>query len=185
MSVAIHTRQSRREGSKKEAINMRERAFGQRLITDNFEQKLNIRELFKVLYMENRIAVEGFLNKLSKTGKLVIVEGVKDKKALQSFGVKNICCLNDRPLYKMIESVASANKEVIILTDLDREGRKLYGKLRTQLQFLGVEVDNYFREFLFRNTRIRQVEGLAGLCPANPRLAVVAESPVLMDFEDG
>jgi len=135
--------------------------------------------------MENKVEVEEFLNKLSETDKLVIVEGVKDKKALQVLGVKNICCLNDKPLYNIVEKVAAANKKVVILTDLDREGRKLYSKLRTHLQFLGVEVDNYFREFLFKNTRIRQIEGLSSLCPANPRFAVVAESSVLMNFKNG
>jgi 5S rRNA maturation endonuclease (ribonuclease M5) len=134
--------------------------------------------------MEKLIEIEKFLDKLGKTEKMVIVEGVKDKRALQLLGVKNVCCLNDAPLYKIVEKVAAANKKVVILTDLDREGRKLYGKLRTQLQSLGVEVDNYFREFLFKNTRIRQVEGLGRLCPANPCLAVIAESPVLVYFKD-
>lgn len=52
------------------------------------------------------------------------------------------------------------SKKAVILTDLDKEGRKLYAILKTQLQFLGVKVDNYFREFLLKNTRVRQIEGL-------------------------
>ncbi|MBI2664762.1 toprim domain-containing protein [Candidatus Woesearchaeota archaeon] len=108
------------------------------------------------------IGLAEFLDKLARTDKLVIVEGAKDKKALESLGVSNIRCLNDRPLYKIAEDIAAKHKKVVILTDLDREGKRLYGRLKTQLQFLGVEVDNYFREFLFR-TRIRQVEGIKRL----------------------
>ena len=135
--------------------------------------------------MQNIVEVEEFLDKLSKTDKLVIVEGVKDKKALRLLGVKNICCLNDKPLYKIIEHVAVTNKKVIILTDLDKEGKHLYGKLKTQLQFHGVEVDNYFREFLFRYTKLRQIEGITNLKrPRNPRFAVVTERFLVMDFKD-
>ncbi len=125
-----------------------------------------------------------FLDKLGNTDKLVVVEGVKDKKALQRLGVRRIFCLNEMPLYKVIDDVAAINNEVVILTDLDIEGKRLYGKLKTQLQNLGVEVDNYFREFLFKNTKIRQVEGLGSLRPRYPRLAVAAESPVLVDVKD-
>lgn len=132
---------------------------------------------------KNREAGE-FLDKLKNTDKLVIVEGVKDAKAVKAAGVKRIYCLNKAPLYKVVEDIAAGSSSVIILTDLDAEGKRLYGKLKTQLQFLGVEVDNYFREFLFRNTKIRQIEGLGGLRPRNPRLAVAAESPVPVDAED-
>lgn len=133
--------------------------------------------------MQNGREVEEFLDKLGNTDKPVIVEGVKDKKALEAVGVKRVYCLNKAPLYKVVEDVAVSSR-VIILTDLDSEGRRLYGKLKTQLQHLGVEVDNYFREFLFRNTKIRQIEGLGSLRPRNPRLAVAAESPVPVDVKD-
>ncbi len=102
-----------------------------------------------------------FFDELRDTDKMVIVEGVKDKKALEAIGVKRVYCLNKAPLYKIVEEIAGCGSRVIILTDLDSEGRRLYGKLKTQLQHLGVEVDNYFREFLFKNTKIRQVEGLS------------------------
>lgn len=111
--------------------------------------------------MQNSREVGEFIDRLGQTEKLVVVEGAKDKKALQQLGVRKIFCLDKKPLYKVVDDVATVSSEVVILTDLDAEGRKLYGKLKTQLQFLGVEVDNYFREFLFKNTKIRQIEGLA------------------------
>ena len=48
----------------------------------------------------------------------------------------------------------------MILTDLDAEGKKLYARLNHDLQRHGVRVDNSFREFLFRHTSLRQIEGL-------------------------
>ncbi len=113
--------------------------------------------------MKNNEEVKEFLSKLAETGKTVIVEGKKDEKALRGIGVRNICCLNAKPLFEVAEEIADNSRKVIILTDLDKEGRKLYGKLSSQMQQLGVEVDNYFREFMFRNTKVRQVEGLARL----------------------
>jgi|TARA_B100001971_G_C17774141_1_gene326429 5S rRNA maturation endonuclease (ribonuclease M5) len=129
--------------------------------------------------------------------KLVVVEGKKDKLALERLGIKEIITLNKMALFMVIEeivdmseiakgthpgasvqkkpaisghaqehaqpfkaAVLDRNKEVAILTDLDKEGRKLYGKLNSGLQRFGVRVNNKFRDFLFRNTKVRQIEGL-------------------------
>ena len=97
--------------------------------------------------------------KISKT--LVIVEGKKDKKALQNLGIRNIIELNKKPLFEIIENVSIKNKNCVILTDLDKKGKELYGKLNSGLQRYGVRIDNKFRDFLFRHTKIRQIEGLA------------------------
>ena len=99
-------------------------------------------------------------NKIKKNNSLVIVEGKKDKKALQSFGIKNIIELNKKPLFEIIENISLKNKSCIILTDLDKKGKQLYGKLNSGLQKFGVKIDNRFREFLFKNTKIRQIEGM-------------------------
>ena len=100
-----------------------------------------------------------FIEKLKKA-KLIIVEGKKDKAALESLGIKNIFVLNG-PLYKNIEEI-SKHKEVVILTDLDKEGRKLFSRLNSRLQERGIKVDNSFREFLFKETKLRQIEGIDG-----------------------
>ncbi len=134
--------------------------------------------------MQKSREIEEFLDNLRNTEKLVVVEGAKDRKALQRLGVKGIFCLEEKPLYRVVDEVSAISSEVIILTDLDSEGKRLYGRLKTQLQFLGVEVDNYFREFLFSNTKVRQIEGLGSLRPCYPRFAVAAESPVLVDVKD-
>lgn len=99
-----------------------------------------------------------FLNEIKKHDKLVIVEGVNDKKALQSFGVKRVKTLSRRALYKVVEEVK--DKEVVLLVDLDKAGKKLYSYFNSEFSQRGVRIDNKFREFLFRKTKLRQIEGL-------------------------
>ena len=100
------------------------------------------------------------IEKLKKQNYTIIVEGKKDKIALQKFGVKNIIELNKKPIFEIIENISSKNKECVILTDLDKTGKALYGKLNHGLQQFGVKIDNNFRNFLYKNTKLRQIEGL-------------------------
>jgi len=108
---------------------------------------------------------ESGLKRLSEEGLAVIVEGKNDKAALEKLGIagSKIFVLSSQPLFEVAESVAETYKEAAILTDLDSEGRKLYDKLNTLLQRNGVRVDNRFRNFLYKNTKIRQIEGLSTL----------------------
>ena len=89
--------------------------------------------------------------------KLTIVEGKKDKLALQKLGFNNIIILN-RPLYEIVELVKE--KEVVILTDLDKPGKQIYDYLSSNLQRFGVRIDNQFRNYLFKKTKLRQIEGI-------------------------
>jgi 5S rRNA maturation endonuclease (ribonuclease M5) len=92
----------------------------------------------------------------------ILVEGKKDRAALVSLGVAdgNIFTIAG-PLYQNVEQIVSRTKKIIILTDLDPEGKKLYSRLKSDLSQFGVEVDDKFREFLFRKTKLRQIEGLS------------------------
>ena len=101
-----------------------------------------------------------FIDKIKNSGTLIIVEGKKDKAALQKLGLTNIVELNKKPLFQIVEEVSSSNKECIILTDLDKKGKEIYGKLNSNLQKHGVRINNKFREFLFRHTKLRQIEGI-------------------------
>ena len=101
-----------------------------------------------------------YIDKIKQSNTLIIVEGKKDKKALENLGIKNIIELNKKPLFEIIENISNNNKECIILTDLDKQGKEFYGKLNSGLQQNGVKIDNNFRNFLFKNTRLRQIEGL-------------------------
>ena len=81
-------------------------------------------------------------------------------RALEHFGIRKIMILNKKPLYKVVEDAAEKTKKAAILTDLDAEGKKLFGKLNSGLIHHGVKVDKKFREFLFKDTKLRQIEGL-------------------------
>lgn len=100
------------------------------------------------------------IKKLKEADFIIIVEGKKDKSALEKFGVKNIITLSKKPLFAVIEDIVAEKKEVVILTDLDKKGKQLYGKLNSGLQKFGVKVNNKFREFLFKKTKLRQIEGI-------------------------
>lgn len=108
---------------------------------------------------------EQLLQKLLESEDAVIVEGKKDRAALENLGVgsSRILTLNKKPLFVVAEAVAKDYDEVVILTDLDAEGKKLYGHLNSLLQQLGVRIDGSFRNFLFRNTKLRQIEGISAV----------------------
>ena len=100
------------------------------------------------------------IEKIKTSNTLIIVEGKKDKIALQKLGLTNIIELNKKPLFQIVEDVADYNDECVILTDLDKEGKQLYSKLNSNLQRNGVKVNNKFRNFLFKHTKLRQIEGI-------------------------
>lgn len=105
--------------------------------------------------------LKNFFLELKNSNKLIIVEGIKDRKALNELGVTNyIVFLNKKPIFEVIEDVAKITDKVVILTDFDKKGKELYGKLNSGLQRYVIKVDHYFREWLQRNTRLSHVEGL-------------------------
>ncbi len=104
--------------------------------------------------------MQEFINLLKKPEAAIIVEGKKDQQALKEFDIPSIQ-LNNQPIYKVVESIEQ--KEVIILTDLDKAGRKLYSKLKHNLQKKGKRINDKPREFLFKNTRITYIESLKRL----------------------
>ena len=100
------------------------------------------------------------INKIKQSNQLIIVEGKKDRAALEKFGIKNIIELNKKPIFEIIENISDNNEKCIILTDLDRHGKELYRKINSGLQQRGVKINNNFRNFLFKNTKLRQIEGM-------------------------
>ncbi len=108
---------------------------------------------------------ERFLELVEKNKEfLVVVEGKKDKEALEKLGFKRIKYLN-KALYKIVEEVVEElgkrkEEKVLILTDLDKKGEEIYKILNSALQARGIKVDDRLRKFLRRNSKIRQIEGL-------------------------
>ncbi|OGI12526.1 hypothetical protein A3K64_01315 [Candidatus Micrarchaeota archaeon RBG_16_36_9] len=109
--------------------------------------------------------VEEELIKLLKENndKQVIVEGKRDKQALCSFGFKKILTLS-KGIYETTEDLKE--KEVLILTDFDSEGREIAKKFNSILQPLGYKVDKETRrkvDFMFNKLNIRKIEELRGV----------------------
>jgi len=100
------------------------------------------------------------IEKIRDSNILIIVEGKKDKAALHKLGLSNIIELDKKPLFKIVEEVYESSKECIILTDLDKKGKQIYGKLNHDLQARGIKINNELRHFLFRSTKLRQIEGI-------------------------
>ncbi|MCW1296113.1 MAG: toprim domain-containing protein [Candidatus Parvarchaeota archaeon] len=91
--------------------------------------------------------------------KIVVVEGEKDKEALEKLGVFNVRSISRKSIVDFVEEIASKNKEVILLPDLDREGRKKLTQLLSAFEKEGVKVDLTFYKELSK-TEIRQIEGI-------------------------
>ena len=97
--------------------------------------------------------------RISENGTLVLVEGKRDRQSLQRLGLINIQSL-DGPLFEVVERIARDHRDVVLLVDLDAEGRKLYRRLAHDLAAHGVRVDDALRNLLFQ-TPLRHIEGLA------------------------
>ena len=94
--------------------------------------------------------------------KQVMVEGKRDAGALCSLGFTNIVEIHG--IYETSERLK--DKEVIILSDFDSEGREIAKKLNLVLQSLGYEIDRESRrkiDCLFSQLHIRKIEELRGV----------------------
>lgn len=109
--------------------------------------------------MVNRVKTDDLYQEIDNARHTaVLVEGPNDKRALEKLGFTNVTHLHG-PLYQMVELVEDED-EVIVLTDLDMHGRKLYKYFYNELTRRGVKVNNRLRMMIFQ-TPVRQIEGLA------------------------
>jgi len=106
-----------------------------------------------------------FQKELEKAQNLfIVVEGKKDKQALQELGFKSIFILNEtgKSIYEKIEQIEAlaGNHKICILTDFDKKGKKLYLLLKSELSKRKVTLDNTFRGILLK-MKISHIEGLS------------------------
>jgi len=95
---------------------------------------------------------------------LIVVEGKKDKAALQQLGFSRIFVINEpgKSLPEKIEQVqelCTKKDKVCILTDFDKKGKQLYFLLKSKLSELGVKLDNTLRSFLLKE-KVSHIEEL-------------------------
>jgi 5S rRNA maturation endonuclease (ribonuclease M5) len=111
--------------------------------------------------------------------KTIIVEGKKDAKALKRLGIENVIPINSRPLINIVEGLESgraagssktglsfrknrkSSKEIVILTDFDRQGRKLNSRLLSLLQSRRIQANSRLRHMM-RGLGKTRIEDFAG-----------------------
>lgn len=97
----------------------------------------------------------------------IIVEGRRDEKALRAlrFQGKIIVLNQGVSLADLSQRISEEHSEVIILTDWDRKGGTLAGKLYKLLTDCGVKCDMEFRNLLmlYTSSQISTVEELPSL----------------------
>ncbi|MFQ5887365.1 MAG: toprim domain-containing protein [Candidatus Hydrothermarchaeales archaeon] len=115
----------------------------------------------------NRSKYENLLERIEKLRALsvdvpIIVEGKKDESALRAIGVKGkiFRISTGVPLFKFCEDISDRYPEVIILTDLDKEGERLFKKLKNYLLHKGVKINETFRKDILSKLETYEVESL-------------------------
>lgn len=96
---------------------------------------------------------------------IILVEGKKDVAALKNAGFDRVYAIhvNGVGLRERIEHIASLiedkrKERVCILTDLDKQGKKMYMLIKPILQELGVKVDSTLRGLLIK-AQLSHMEG--------------------------
>ncbi len=104
------------------------------------------------------------LNDESINGSLVVVEGKRDVSALRSLGfVGKILMLCHNNNFDRLVTEAEKYRKIILLLDLDREGRSLTKKSAILLEGKKHKIDIFFRRNLSSITygRVKQIEELS------------------------
>lgn len=124
--------------------------------------------------MNNAKNLSGLLEEIEKAksnNSLIVVEGKKDKIALWELGLKNIFVLNEtgKSIYEKIEEISdNKNSEIILLTDADKEGRKIYDLLKGKLAQMNVKMNNKMRDLMIK-LKISHAEGLDSFIANQPK----------------
>lgn len=115
----------------------------------------------------NRKKYENLLERIEELRELsldvpIIVEGKKDEGALRAIGVKGeiFRISTGMPLFKFCENISDRYSEVIILTDLDKEGERIFRKLKNYLLHKGVKINETFRKDILSKLETYEVESV-------------------------
>jgi 2,5-diamino-6-(ribosylamino)-4(3H)-pyrimidinone 5'-phosphate reductase len=100
-------------------------------------------------------------------GKLILVEGKKDIKALRNLGIKGKIIsvkTGGKNLLDIISEIEASNlTEVILMLDFDRRGRELTTNLKRHIEKNGINANLHFwlRLSSLAGKEIKDIEGLA------------------------
>lgn len=102
-----------------------------------------------------------FLDKLSKSEAPIIVEGLKDKRVLSKLGIKHTLDISGKSLDSIVEKLSETKiKNVVVLTDFDKEGVKKQKLLIKLLNCNGIKADETTRRRFKQTFLINKVEEL-------------------------
>ncbi len=96
-------------------------------------------------------------------GMLILVEGARDVKTLRKFGISGpILCIKSWRYSDLIEYISLRYSRVLILSDWDPEGERIFYKMMKDLEECGVKVERAYRERIksFARKEVKDVEGL-------------------------
>lgn len=101
------------------------------------------------------------IERVKNNNLLIIVEGKKDKIALEKIGFNNISVLNEngKSILVRIEEIAKRKEECVILTDFDKKGKKLYNLIKSEFVSNGVKINNKLRVLLLKS-HLSHIEGI-------------------------
>jgi len=113
---------------------------------------------------QNLHEIYQFIERLKKkSSKIpVIVEGKRDYWILHKLGVKNIYTISGKRYTDLLGELPETTDEVILLTDLDKQGEKIFKTLKKLFENSNLKVDCSFREEL-KKFDIQEVEELRKL----------------------
>ena len=110
-------------------------------------------------------AFQHLVDEINKAAEVaaILVEGQKDRKALQQIGIKGDFYLIKQThcsLEEIAERIAKKFKNVIFMFDNDPEGKNLQKKQKQIFGLIGVRVNNSFMLRLLRLCDTATVEGI-------------------------
>lgn len=116
--------------------------------------------LIFIMINKDRLIKE--IEKTKRNNSLIIVEGKKDKIALEEIGLRNIFVLNGggKSLLIQVEEIAKRKEECVILSDFDKKGREIYNIAKSELLQQGVKMNNRLRDMLLK-THLSHIEGIS------------------------
>ena len=102
------------------------------------------------------------LNQLSEDGWVLLVEGQRDVRAMRSLGYLGQTVTMSSLVRARTRNLGGL-KRVVVMTDLDREGRRLAARVTKELSHEGLETSLYQRKRLLISSKgtFRQIENLA------------------------
>jgi 5S rRNA maturation endonuclease (ribonuclease M5) len=92
----------------------------------------------------------------------IIIEGKRDEEALRNLGIETeFHWVSSKPFHEFCDEMRRRYDEVIIFTDMDREGKKLAKRLIAALRQRGLKVHEKYRPILLSKLETHHVEDIA------------------------